>query len=130
MIYRHGTFCVRSAHIRCGYCKDTHHTVAQVRVCGTQLYTDPETQITVEAWPCEWMIRFWDAEDGETRVRDCGHPAWATRRGTNCVAGHEHVRAEVRMDEGWDYADDDEAGALAAAGVVPVQMDGKPFILR
>lgn len=116
--------------IRCGHCDLSHHTVAQVRVCGTGVYVDPETGIVREGCaPCTWLIDTLQYdEDGQKIIRDCGHPAWSDERGWRCAAGHEHVYGEVRATEGWDYADDDEAAALAANGVVPVQMDGKPFI--
>lgn len=124
----HGAYCARSHHINCGHCHDSHHSIAQVRVCGTQRYTIPETGETVDAWPCDWLLNYID-DEGETRERECWHPSWLTGRGNTCAAGHEHVRAEFRAAEGWDYASPDEAYALAAAGTMPVGMDGKPYIL-
>lgn len=116
--------------IRCGHCDLSHYTVAQARMCATGLYFDPDTGAVREGCaPCTWMIatgRY--SEDGAEIIRDCGHPSWCDERGWRCAAGHEHVRAEIRADEGWDYADADEAAALAAAGVRPVHMDGKPYI--
>ena len=128
MIHRHGRFCARSLHILCGHCHDYHHSVAQVQVCGTSRYTDPQTGHThAPAWPCSWLMEFADGESGWA-VRECGHPAFHTERGHTCAAGHEHVCEEVRHAEGWDYADDDEAAALAAAGITPVGMDGRVHI--
>lgn len=61
-------------------------------------------------------------------VRDCGAEVTFTERGWSCKAGHAHVYAEVRHNEGWDYAHDEiEAGLLARAGVDSVGMDGVPF---
>ena len=54
-----------------------------------------------------------------------GAEAIATARGWTCAAGHEHVTAEARHAEGWEYAECyDEAKALAAAGVEPLTMSG------
>lgn len=127
MIHQHGAFCDRSLHIRCGHCEGTHHSVAQVQVCGTSRYTGPDGVVHDPAWACSWLIEFTDGE-GYPAVRECGHPAFHTARGSDCAAGHEHVRDEVRHAEGWEYADPDEAGALAAMGIKPVGMDGKPYI--
>lgn len=45
----------------------------------------------------------------------------AGERGYTCEAGHDHVYAEVRDREGWEYAEDeDEARQLARADATPV----------
>ena len=45
-----------------------------------------------------------------------------------CIGGHDHVPAEIRYDEGWDYTDDPaEAAGMMGHGVYPVQPDGKSW---
>jgi hypothetical protein len=56
---------------------------------------------------------------------ECGAASWANARGWTCENGHEHVTAEVRVREGWDYAaDEGEAYLLRKYGVDAVAMDG------
>lgn len=124
----HGLYCARSKHINCAHCHGSHHTVAQVRVCGLGIYIDPETGEQREAAPCTWLIET-TTEEGFPSARECGHPMWQTARGSTCAAGHEDVTCEVRAQEGWDYASDTgEAYALAGAGIEPRHTDGKLWV--
>jgi hypothetical protein len=106
--------------ITCGNCHETHRSVEAVRRCyaGT-------------AHPCGWQWEerdrwgFVTDEDGRRIVRECKALAWDDGRATTCEDGHEHVSAEARAAEGWDYAEDaDEARRLASVGVASVGMDG------
>jgi hypothetical protein len=106
--------------ITCGNCKGTHHSVEAVRRCyaGT-------------AHPCGWQYEVRDRwgyvtdEDGRRIVRECTALSWDNGRAYACEDGHEHVHAEVRASEGWEYAEDaDEARRLAKVGVMSVGMDG------
>lgn len=116
--------------IRCGHCQGHHHSTAQVRVCGTGTYHDPDTgQTHTDCHPCDWLMdtgRY--DEDGQKVIRECAHPSWVDERGWRCAAGHEHVTAEIRYAERWDYADPDEAPAMARKGIRPVHMDGSVFL--
>lgn len=105
--------------IRCGnreaHAETTYHgTIEEVRAC-----------FRGETWACTWLLgRTEYTEDGPMlRTWECGAASWhlAGDRGYTCEAGHEHVYAEVRADEGWEYAEDeDEARRLASVGVMPV----------
>lgn len=53
------------------------------------------------------------------RVVECGAVAVGTERGFTCLAGHGHVRAEVRHNEGWDYFEDDEFEAARNGRFLP-----------
>jgi hypothetical protein len=76
-----------------------------------------------ETWICGWQYQVY--VEGEPYIRGCTGAAWDTGRGFTCEWGHEHVTAEVRHAEGWDYAaDPEEAGLLAGVGVQPVAMNG------
>jgi hypothetical protein len=106
--------------ITCGNCQKTHFSVEAVRRCyaGT-------------AHPCGWQYEARDRwgtlrdEDGAAIVRECDALSWDNGRAYVCEAGHEHVHADVREAEGWDYAEDaDEARRLAKVGVASVGMDG------
>ncbi|WP_433259269.1 hypothetical protein ACQPYK_49690 (plasmid) [Streptosporangium sp. CA-135522] len=106
--------------IKCGNCSNRHFSVTSVRMCyqyGGVL-------------PCDWLIdtrRY--TEDGEPIIVACGADAWTTDRGWRCAAGHEHVSAEVRDREGWDYVTEDEAEGFARnTGRVPVLMNGHPWV--
>src|ERR1043165_1282904 len=108
------------ASIICGHCKGTHLTVEGVRHCYAG-----------DASTCGWLFYERDRygivcdEDGQQIVRECDELAWDDGRARVCEAGHEHVWAEARAREGWEYAEDaDEARRLAKAGVMPVGMDG------
>lgn len=106
----------------CGKCGGKHDSVAATRACHTG-----------DLFACHWMVEKWvgwtDEEtgqsEGDMQVVDCGAEAIATERGWTCAAGHEHVTAEARHAEGWEYAEDwGEAKNLAAAGVEPLTMSG------
>jgi hypothetical protein len=102
------------ASIMCGKCRRTHHSVPAVRACH-----DGKT------FTCGWLYYGPLMDDGERPVLACDALAWDTARGYECDNGHEHVNAEARRREGWDYAEDEyEAGALMAYGVQAVGMDG------
>jgi hypothetical protein len=109
-----------SSSITCGNCKSTHYSVEGVRRCYAG-----------QAGPCSWQSYARDRwgyltdEDGARIVLNCDALAWDNGRAFVCEAGHEHVWAQNRADEGWEYAEDaDEARTLAKAGVMPVGMDG------
>ncbi len=98
----------------------THATIGAVRACCTAERT----------WACDWLVPHMHPEDGEIYTLECGGLAWdlPDDRGHTCEFGHEHVHAEARHAEGWDYAaDPEEAGLLAGRGVIPVAMDGGPI---
>lgn len=79
----------------------------------------------VETFLCGWLVQRGWTEDGEPIVVECGALATATERGWSCEAGHEHVTAEARHNEGWDYAHDEhEAKQLRGVGVQAVAMSG------
>ena len=104
-------------------CEGGHATAAQVRECF-------EAQRD-GAWPCTWLIKVDVDEDGQDVIVECTAPTRPTDdRGSYAFSfGHFHVPADVRLEEGWDFAADrGEAEALAKVGVRPVQMDGKSFL--
>lgn len=104
--------------IRCGSCKGRHGTVAGVRACHTGH----------EVGPCDWLVRRGISEDGEEIILECGADAWTTAREWACVHGHNHVSAQQRYEESWEYAHDHmEAENLARQGVHPMRMDGDNF---
>lgn len=101
----------------CGQCERRHHSAEVGRRCHAG-----------KTYPCGWQIQVGLDEDGGAVIDECGAAAWDTERGWKCDAGHEHVTAEARWREGWDYAaDPGEAMLLARAGVQPVAMDGGPI---
>lgn len=102
--------------IRCGNrakhaTRTYHETIEGVRACHRG-----------ETWACTWLNgRTEHTEDGPVLVTsECGALAYPLPgdRGYTCEAGHEHIYAEVRADEGWEYAEDqDEAQRLERNGV-------------
>lgn len=109
--------------IQCGHCRQPHTSVAAVKACaGGNLF------------PCHWLVErpgrtVYDDQGNcdwiEGSVGDCGAEAIATDRGWTCAVGHEHVTAQARWTEGWDYAADaGEAMDLVRAGRQPFTMDG------
>lgn len=112
--------------IRCGnrakHSETTYHeNVAAVAACHRG-----------ETWACTWLNGWTEyTEDGPALVtEECGALSWYLPgdRGYTCEAGHEHIHAEVRDREGWDYAEDvAEARRLATVGVASVGMDGRPI---
>lgn len=111
--------------IRCGNCTETHTSIAAVRACHTG-----------DLFACHWAVEYpgrWvviDEETGESDfieggIGDCGAEAIVTERGWTCSAGHEHVTAETRHSEGWDYAECfEEAAGMYRVGVEPRTMSG------
>jgi hypothetical protein len=106
--------------ITCGKCKKTHTAVGLVKacyqgntgLCGWQYnvptHYSPEAEDFIDAYTAE-----------------CDALSWWDERGTYCEAGHEHVNAQARHDEGWDYAEDiDEATNLRKHGIQAVSMRG------
>lgn len=78
-------------------------------------------RMTTDEWPCDWLIEYRD-EDGVS-TRECGAPCRETDTGWACQRGHEHVTAQVRAEQGWDYAaDPSEATLLARYGTEPRDM--------
>lgn len=75
---------------------------------------------------CGWVMNMGvDPEDGEPMLMECGHALHVSERGWRCDNGHEHVTAQVRQMEGWDYAaDEEEATLLRKYGVDAVAMNG------
>jgi hypothetical protein len=103
--------------------------------------------VDTETWPCTWLMEVphyrthppMFTEDGElacgyceesaSAVIECKAVSYTTADGWACEAGHEHVTAEARYEQGWDYAADlGEARGLAKAGTMPVDMEGRPWI--
>lgn len=109
-----------SSSITCGYCKKTHSAVALVKACYAG-----------DTGPCGWQYNVptvWspEAEDFiDAHTAECDALSWWDERGTYCEAGHEHINAETRHDEGWDYVDDaEEARRLRKLGIQAVSMRG------
>lgn len=75
---------------------------------------------------CTWVVSVGHhPEDGDELLLECGYALHVTDRGWTCDGGHEHVTAEVRQAEGWDYAsDEEEATQLRKHGVDAVAMNG------
>jgi hypothetical protein len=107
--------------IICGNCEQRHAEVATVRACYAG-----------DVFPCAWLVE--DAyrdQDGfiERSLVECGAAAVGDERGWHCEAGHDHVNAETRAAEGWDYASDmEEAAGRAKYGHASVLADGKAFL--
>lgn len=105
----------------CGNCKNKHRDAADGRAC----YAGKTVPVV---GPCTWLVArpYLDFDYIEqTTETECGAEAVYTERGFTCAAGHSHVNAEFRVQEGWDYAhDEEEAYVLAYYGTVPMRMDG------
>jgi hypothetical protein len=105
-------------------CNGSHQTAAQVKACF-------EAMNTPGAWPCSWLIPVL-GEDGVYTV-ECGAATTYDQSGDgsySCTVGHYHVPAEVMAARGEAYASDEyEAKALARNGVLPLQMDGKVYVI-
>jgi hypothetical protein len=107
------------ATITCAHCKATHTAVEAVRRCHAD-----------ETFTCGWQYQARDRygvlrdEDGQEIILECDALAWDNGRAIVCENGHEHVNAEARHREGWDYADEEEGPGLMRAGVFPIAMDG------
>lgn len=105
-----------------------HRTVAEVRSCCEAAR---DAAAGIEVWPCTWLLegRY---DDGSKFAYECGAPSRLTpERGEGsyaCEAGHDHVPAQVRWEQCWDYAEDaDEAARLSRNGTRPVAMNGGPI---
>ena len=72
-----------------------------------------------EVFECSWLVQDGWTEDGEAFIAGCAAPAIGTNRGFECFAGHGHVNASVRFDEGWDYVDADEQAAIERGDWLP-----------
>jgi len=59
---------------------------------------------------------------------ECHAPAWVTAHGHTCAAGHEHIGLQAAHEMGIVYATEDEAPALAGAGLTVLLMDGHAFL--
>jgi len=108
--------------------KHSHPTVDLVKAC---YQAARDQQGGIEVWPCSWLLegRY---DDGSIFHYACGLPTRYddTRQdgSYHCDGGHDHVPAEVRYAEGWDYTDDpDEALGMMKHGVLPVRPDGKAW---
>jgi hypothetical protein len=75
---------------------------------------------------CTWLSELPGYnEDGEKDIVECGAALHVTDRGWHCNNGHDHVTAEIRQAEAWDYASDEgEARELRRYGVDAVAMSG------
>lgn len=105
--------------------RHSHEVVTQVRSCY-QAARDMTQGI--RAWPCTWLLegRY---DDGSKFTFECDAPTRFTpERGEGsyaCESGHDHVPAQVRWEQGWDYAEDaEEASRLRRNGVQAVAMNG------
>ena len=103
----------------CGNCKTHALSVKSVRACY-------ESKLGVGG--CGWLVSLGFDDCGGEIIRECGAHLTMSDRGWSCEGGHEHVYAEVRWSEGWDYcADEGEAILLRRAGVDAVAMNGGPI---
>jgi hypothetical protein len=104
--------------IRCGnravHSETTYHpTTESVRAC-----------FAGQTGACDWFVLGY-YDDGTTYERPCGAFSWTTGRGWECAKGHEHVYAEVRAAEGWDY--DEDGVNVSRRPVVMDAGDGGPL---
>ena len=109
------------ATIICANCKATHESVHAVRACHDGATIDRCTWLVerVHSYVDEETGEWWGGEDGPS-IEDCGAEAIYTDRGFECAAGHSHVHAEIRWQEGWEYAADrGEAESLSKYGTEP-----------
>jgi hypothetical protein len=107
----------------CKGLKHAHRTADEVRLCYQAAIDE---RAGMEVWPCSWLLegRY---DDGSAFTYECMLPTRYTdgRGSYQCDGGHDHVPAQVRYEQGWDYCTEDEAEGLMRAGTVPVGMDGK-----
>jgi len=97
-------------------CQGSHEKLWQVKECFEAKARG--------AFVCGDIIWVW-TEDGKVTGR-CPRPRYLTDRGSECTGGHEYIDQQVRISEGWEYAEDEgEARNLAMAGVEPRTSDGK-----
>lgn len=112
------------ASITCANCQATHQSVEGVRRCHAG-----------ETSTCSWLYEARDRwgtlrdEDGSPIIHECGALSWDTGRALVCENGHEHVWAEARQQERWDYTESrEEAAQLAKFGIDAVDMQGRAWI--
>lgn len=89
-----------------------HKSVNQVKACYGL--------VALCGWQSQgaWIEDFYE-------IIECDGIITENERGWSCSYGHEHVTAEVRYAEGWDYASDEqEAAQLRKYGVDAVAMNG------
>jgi hypothetical protein len=72
-----------------------------------------------DVFACSWLVDGGYTEDGDAIIVECEAAAIGTARGFECAAGHSHVNASVRFDEGWDYVDSDEQAAIERGAWLP-----------
>ena len=108
-----------------GQARHDHQAVEEVRECY-QAARDEAAGTPV--WQCGWLLegRY---DDGSRYTFPCEAPARFTPERAEgsyaCTRGHDHIPAEVRYAEGWDYAaDEDEAELLRRHGTQAVAMNG------
>lgn len=106
-----------------GQDKHSHRTVEEVHACYRAKH---DVAKGIEVWACGWLMegRY---DDGSKFTYPCEAPTrYVGGRGSfECAAGHDHVPAEVRYEQGWDYAsDEEEAHYLRSHGIDAVAMNG------
>jgi hypothetical protein len=83
-------------------------------------------------FPCGWLYQVptytlypadaeWypDSPSDVYTTLACSALAIGDERSWVCEHGHEHVHAEARHNEGWDYYDDDEIAAFTTGNALP-----------
>jgi len=125
--------------IACGHCRFTHASLAEVRQCAAEHHSGKRCA----PWKCSWLVERPFCRQPECGMcEDGGHPptecgAWSRQLfnaagreiGYECTVGHDHIDAQARMEEGWDYAaDPGEAALLAKYGTEPRHMDGHVWV--
>lgn len=103
--------------------RHAHTTVGEVRLCFEAARDEAKG---IPVWECGWLLegRY---DDGSTYAYPCELPARYTddRGSYACAGGHDFVPTQVRMEQGWDYAaDEDEACLLRRYGTDAVAMNG------
>lgn len=118
----HVIFCNSSLY---GRDRHQHQTTAEVQEC---YQAAQDLAKGIDVWPCSWLVEG-AYDDGTKYTDDCNAPTRYTddRGSYECTAGHSHVPADICQEQGWDYADEDEAAGLMRNGVRPVRMDGTGF---
>lgn len=119
---RHVIFC----HSKWSHTPDRHeHQSAEaVRACFAAARDE---KAGIDVWPCGWLLegRY---DDGSLYSYPCEAPTRliGTDGSYECECGHSHVPAQVRFEQGWDYAADaEEAHYLRTkVGIDAVAMDG------
>jgi hypothetical protein len=101
-----------------------HRSVDEVRACFEAALAEAAG---TDVWPCGWLMEA-RYSDGSRYSLPCEAPTRFTddRGSFECAAGHSHVPAQVRWEQGWDYAEDAEEAAYlrGRVGIDAVAMDG------